>query len=61
MLASLIPDGKMESLNTVLELFLHLEKLLFVGPNSLRNLKELFDIMGKQTFCDMIANFEDEE
>ena len=53
-LASRIPDGIMESLDTALELFRHLERRLFVGPNNLCSLKELFGVMKKQTFCDIL-------
>ena len=41
MLRSLIPDGKSERLTTTLQVFVHLENLLFVGPRNLRGLREL--------------------
>jgi hypothetical protein len=57
MLTSIIPAGKMESLDMPLKLFLHLEKLLFVGPNNLWKLAELFRVMGKQSLCDIVIKF----
>ena len=47
----------MESLDTTLKLFLHLEKLLIVGPNNLWKLAELFRVMGKQRLCDIVIKF----
>jgi hypothetical protein len=52
-----IRAGIMESLDTTLKLFLHLEKLLFVGPNNLWKLAELFRVMGKQRLCDIVIKF----
>ena len=52
-----IPGGIMESLDTTLKLFFHLEKLLFVGPNNLWKLAELFRVMGKQRLCDIVIKF----
>ena len=57
MLTSLIPDGKMESLDTAIKLFRYLERMLFVEPNNLGNLEELFRVMGKVELCQMIAKF----
>ena len=57
MLTSLIPDGKMETLDTVLKLFRFLEQQLFVGPNNLSELAELFRAMDKPKLCHMITNF----
>ncbi len=57
MLTSLIPDGKMETLDTVLKLFRFLEQQLFVGPNNLSKLEELFRAMDKPKLCHMITNF----
>ena len=56
-LTSLIPDGKMESLDTAIKLFRYLERMLFVEPNNLGNLEELFRVMGKAELCQMIAKF----
>jgi hypothetical protein len=56
MLASVIPAGIMESLDTNLKLFLHLERLEFVGPNNLWKLAELFRAMEKQSLCDIVTN-----
>jgi hypothetical protein len=57
MLASVIPAGIMESLDTTLKLFLHLERLQFVGPNELWELQELFRAMESQRLCDIVTNF----
>ena len=57
MLASVIPAGIMESLDTTLKLFLHLERLEFVGPNELWELQELFRAMESQRLCDIVTNF----
>jgi hypothetical protein len=57
MLASVIPAGTMESLDTTLKLFLHLEKLLFVGPNNLWELAELFRAIDRQRLCDIVTKF----
>ncbi|CAB4007032.1 Caspase-8 [Paramuricea clavata] len=57
MLTSVIPAGVMESLDTTLKLFLHLEKQLFVGPNELWELQELFRAMESQRLCDIVTNF----
>jgi hypothetical protein len=56
-LTSAIPDGIMESLNTTFDLFRHLEKLLFVGPNNLWKLAELFRVMRRQRLCDIVIKF----
>ena len=57
MLTLRIPAGKMESLDTNLKLFLHLERLEFVGPNNLWELAELFRAMESQRLCDIVTNF----
>ncbi len=57
MLTSLIPEGKMEKLDTVLKLFRFLEQQLFVGPNNLSKLAELFRAMNKPKLCQMITHF----
>jgi hypothetical protein len=57
MLTSLIPDGRKESLDTALELFRFLEQQLFIGPNNLGNLQELFRLMDKQKLYEMVRNF----
>jgi hypothetical protein len=57
LLASVIPAGTMESLDTTLKLFLHLERLEFVGPNNLWKLAELFRAMERQRLCDIVTNF----
>jgi hypothetical protein len=57
MLASVIPAGIMESLDTTLKLFLHLERLEFVGPNKLWKLAELFRAMESQRLCDIVNKF----
>ena len=57
MLTSIIPAGKMESLDTTLKLFLHLERLEFVGPNNLWELAELFRAMESQRLCDIVIKF----
>ena len=55
-LTSRIPDGKKESLKTALELFRYLEQILFVGPNNLSRLKELFREMGKPNLYEVILS-----
>ncbi len=57
MLTSLIPEGKKETLDTPIELFRFLEQQLFVGPNNLSKLEELFRAMDKLKLCHMITNF----
>ena len=57
MLTPLIREGKKESLDTVVKLFTCLEQVLFVGPNNLENLKELFFEMDKPKLCQMVAKF----
>jgi hypothetical protein len=57
MLASVIPAGIMESLDTTLKLFLYLERLQIVGPNNLWELAELFREMESQRLCDIVTNF----
>jgi hypothetical protein len=57
MLTSLIPDGRKETLDTILELFRFLEQQLFIGPNNLGNLQELFRLMDKQRLYEMVRNF----
>ena len=57
MLTLRIPAGIMESLNTTLKLFLHLERLQFVGPNKLWELAELFRTIRSQRLCDIVTNF----
>ena len=52
-----IPDGKKETLDTAIELFRFLEQQLFVGPNNLSKLKELFRAMDKPKLCQMITHF----
>ena len=57
MLASVFPAGIMELLDTTLKLFLHLERLEFVGPNNLWELADLFREMESQRLCDIVTNF----
>ena len=57
MLTPLIPEGKKESLDTVTKLFTFLEQVLFVEPNNLGNLEELFREMDKLSLCQMIRTF----
>ena len=57
LVTSVIPAGKMESLDTNLKLFLHLRRLEFVGPNKLWKLAELFRAMESHRLCDIITNF----
>ena len=57
MLKSRIPDGKKESLNTALKLINYLEQMLFVEPNILWDLEELFRRMDKPKLCQMITKF----
>ena len=57
MLKSSIPEGKKESLNTALKLINYLEQMLFVEPNSLGNLEELFRRMDKPKLCEMVTKF----
>ena len=57
MLTPLIPEGKKESLDTVTKLFTCLEQLLFVGPNNLENLEELFREMKKPKLYEMVTKF----
>ena len=56
-LASLIPAGKMESLDTTLKVFRCLEKLERVGPNNLCGLERLFSLMGKHRLSSMVTSF----
>ena len=56
-LTSLIPDGKMESLDSAIELFRYLERILFVEPNNLGDLEQLCRIMDKPELCEMITKF----
>ena len=53
----IIPDGKMETLNTPLKLFYYLKNLQFVGPNNLENMEELFRRLENPTLYQMITNF----
>ena len=57
MLTSCIPDGKMEKLDTVLKLFRFLEQQLFVGPNNLSKLEELFRLMNKPALCETVTKY----
>ena len=57
MLTSLIPDGKMESLDSAIKLFRFLERMLFVEPNNLGDLEQLFRRMNKSELCEMITKF----
>ena len=57
MLASLIPDSKMETIDTALELFRYLEKILFVEPNNLIKLEKLFREMEKPKLYEMVTKF----
>ena len=57
MLTPLIPEGKKESLDTVTKLFTCLEQMLFVGPNNLENLEELFREMDNPKLCQMLTKF----
>ena len=60
LLTSVIPAGKMESLDTILKLFRHLEKLDYIGPNNicgLNFLKRLFQVMEKKELCVMVSRF----
>jgi hypothetical protein len=57
MLTSLIPDGKKETLDTAIELFRFLEQQLFVGPNNLSKLEELFRLMDKPALCEMVTKY----
>ena len=57
MLASLIPDGKMEKIDTALELFRYLQKILFVEPNNLIKLEKLFREMEKPKLYKMVTKF----
>ena len=54
MLTPFIPEGKKESLVTGIKLFTFLEQILFVEPNNLENLEELFREMDKPALCQMI-------
>ena len=56
-LTSRIPDGKKEYLTDALELFRYLERILYVGPDNLANLEELFRRMDKPKLCQMITTF----
>ena len=57
MLTLRIPASIMESLDTNLKLFLHLERLEFVGPNNLWELAKLFRAMESHRLGDIITNF----
>ena len=60
LLTSVIPAGKMESLDTTLKLFRHLEKLNYIGPNNICGLKfleRLFQVMERKELCVMVARF----
>ncbi len=57
MLTSLIPDGKKETLDTAIELFRFLEQQLFVGPNNLSKLEELFRAMDKTALCETVTKY----
>ena len=57
MLTPLIPDGKKESLVTGIKLFTFLEQILFVEPNNLENLEELFLEMDKPALSQIIRTF----
>ena len=60
LLTSAIPAGKMESLDTTLKLFRHLEKLNYIGPNNicgLELLEHLFQAMKRNNLCVMVARF----
>jgi hypothetical protein len=60
LLASKIPDGKMESLDTPLKVFRCLEKLDSIGPNNLCGLEQLFRVMEKHELSAMIRRFIEE-
>lgn len=60
LLTSAIPAGKMESLDTTLKLFRHLEKLDYIGPNNifgLELLERLFQVMKRNYLCVMVVRF----
>ena len=60
LLTSVIPDGKMELLDTPLKLFRQLERLDYIGPNNcsgLQFMQRLFVIMERKDLGDMIARF----
>ena len=60
LLTSVIPDGKMELLDTPLKLIRQLERIDYIGPNNfpgLMLLQHLFGVMGRKDLCDMIARF----
>ena len=57
MLTSMLPAGIMESLNTPLDVFLRLERLMLVGPNNLQTLERLLRSMGKKRLSSMISSF----
>jgi hypothetical protein len=62
-LTSMIPAGKMESLDSTLKLFRHLEKLAIFGPDDLGGLKfleGLFRKLGKHKLSAMVERFIDE-
>jgi hypothetical protein len=54
---SLFPAGIMERLDTGLKLFVFLEQILFVGPNNLMKLQELFRTIRNPKLCEMVTNY----
>ena len=54
MLTSKLPA---EDINTPLDVFQHLERLKFVGPNNLRKLARLFWSMGKERLYSMVTSY----
>ena len=62
-LTSIIPAGKMESLDTTLKLFRHLEKLAMFGPENIGGLGVLEAVLrklGKYNLCAMFCTFIEE-
>ena len=57
MLSSTLPAGIVGSLDTPLDVFQHLERLMFVGPNNLRKLERLFWSMGEERLSSMVKSY----
>ena len=52
-----IPAGKREKLKTAYDIFEHLERIRFLGPDNLHGLETLLQLIEKLELCDTVRCF----